>query len=527
MSSSAEASIYPLKLRNVAYSYAEDAKPALQAISLFAASGEWVHITGDSGSGKSTLAQLLCGYLPRTGGGIRSGELSVHGVDPAGEGAIREVAERIGVVFQDPDAQLVQGRVEDEVAFGPENMCCELSEIERRIVESLAAVELSNYRMDNVHNLSGGQRQRAAIAAVLSMETPILVLDEPAASLDAAAKERLLLLLDKLQQQGRTIVTLSGRIDEFAVAAGRLIVLEHGNIALDGPSERLLEQERINLVKLGLLSDRMQPGLERRASSMLKAEAEFEVEIEIEAEAEVLTQKAPSNKLLMEINNLSYAYDLNKGNVLKNISLSLYAGEWKLLCGENGSGKTTLSRLFMGLLDPPKGKVWWRGQDIARLSLSDMAQDIGYVFQQPEHQFVANTVLEELLFGPRAVQGLAPRERTPEPMLERAQALLAIAGLRGKERLSPYMLSGGEKRLLSVAAAMIVPKKLYILDEPTAGTDLHGAARLAALCREAVASGAALVMITHEPELFAGEQAATWRMNQGSLETEDQLHFFK
>lgn len=504
----AEASTYPLELRDVTYAYTEDAKPVLREISFLAEPGEWVHVTGDSGSGKSTLAQLLCGYLPRTGGGFRSGKLSVNGVDPAEEGTIREVAERIGVVFQDPDAQLVQGRVEDEVAFGPENMCCDLSEIERKLVRSLAAVDLSDYRMDSVHNLSGGQRQRAAIAAVLSMETPILVLDEPSASLDAAAKERLLLLLDKLQQQGRTIVTLSGRIDEFAAAAGRLIVLEHGNIILDGPSERLLDQERMSLVKLGLLPDRIQLGLGGDTSSTL------------EAEAKVHLQNAPSDKPLLEINDLSYAYDLNKGNVLKNISLSLHAGEWKLLCGENGSGKTTLSRLFMGLLNPPKGKVWWQGQDIARLSLPEIAQDIGYVFQQPEHQFVANTVLGELLFGPRAVQGLGPRERTPEPMLERAKALLAIAGLQGKENISPYMLSGGEKRLLSVAAAMIVPKKLYILDEPTAGTDLHGAAKLAALCREAVASGAALVMITHEPELFAGEKAAIWRMNQGSLETE-------
>lgn len=509
MNSLAEALTYPLELRDVIYAYTEDAKPVLREISFFAEPGEWVHVTGDSGSGKSTLAQLLCGYLPRTGGGFRSGKLSVNGVDPAEEGAIREVAKRIGVVFQDPDAQLVQGRVEDEVAFGPENMCCGLSEIERRVAESLAAVDLSDYRMDNVHNLSGGQRQRVAIAAVLSMDTPILVLDEPAASLDAVAKERLLLLLDKLQQQGRTIVTLSGRVDEFAAAAERLVVLEHGNIILDGPSERLLEQERMSLVKLGLLPDRIQLGLGGDASSTLEAEAEIRFQI------------APSIKPLLEIKDLSYAYDLNKGNVLKNISLSLHPGEWKLLCGENGSGKTTLSRLFMGLLGPPKGKVWWQGQDIARLSLPEIAQDIGYVFQQPEHQFVANTVMEELLFGPRAVQGLGPRERTPEPMLERAKALLAIAGLQGREHISPYMLSGGEKRLLSVAAAMIVPKKLYILDEPTAGTDLYGTAKLATLCREAIASGAALVMITHEPELFAGEKAAIWRMNQGSLETGD------
>ncbi|HEY4391047.1 MAG TPA: energy-coupling factor transporter ATPase, partial [Paenibacillus sp.] len=445
-----EDSVHPLELRDVTYDYDEDAAPVLQEISFLVELGEWVHITGDSGSGKSTLAQLLCGYLPRTGGGVRSGLIDVNGIDPGEEGGIRQVTERIGVVFQDPDAQLVQGCVEDEIAFGPENMRCDIQEIERRVVEALDAVDLRDYRMDNVHRLSGGQRQRAAIAAVLSLETPILVLDEPAASLDAAAKEQLLLLLNKLQRQGRTIVTLSGRIDEFAAGAGRLIVLEQGKITLDGPSQHLLEQERVSLIKLGLLPDRIQ--CEGYASSILEAEGQPQI--------------VSSVKPLLEIKDLSYAYDLNKGDVLKNINLSLYAGEWRLLCGENGSGKTTLSRLFMGLLTPPKGKIWWQGQDIARLTLPVIAQDIGYVFQQPEHQFVANTVLDELLFGPRAAMRLKPRDQTPDPVLKRAEALLAIAGLQGREHISPYMLSGGEKRLLSVAAAMIVPKKLYILDEP-------------------------------------------------------------
>jgi len=506
MISAVEDSVYPLDLRDVSYTYEEGAKPVLQEISFLVEPGEWVHITGDSGSGKSTLAGLLCGYLPRTGGGLRSGMIYVNGIDPGEEGRIREVTERIGVVFQDPDAQLVQGRVEDEVAFGPENLRCDIQEIERRVAESLAAVDLSDYRMDNVHSLSGGQRQRTAIAAVLSLETPILVLDEPAASLDAAAKERLLLLLNRLQRQGRTIVTLSGRIDEFAAAAGRLIVMEHGKMILDGQGEHLLEQERGRLIELGLLPDR----IGEYPSSAIEVEGNF------------LTAKTYSVKPLLEIKDLSYAYDLNKGNVLKDLNLSLYAGEWRLLCGENGSGKTTLSRLFMGLLAPPKGRIWWQGQDIARLSLPELAQDIGYVFQQPEHQFVANTVLDELLFGPRAVLGLRPRERTPEPILQRAEALLAIVGLQGKEHISPYMLSGGEKRLLSIAAGIIVPKKLYILDEPTAGTDLCGAAKLVDLCRDAVTSGAALVMITHEPELFVGEKVAIWRMNQGSLETGSQ-----
>lgn len=533
-----------LELANVSYAFEPGGAPALRDVTLTVERGEWVAVVGASGSGKSALAQLISGYLPRAGGGSRSGRVRVDGVDPA-EAAIGEVARRVGVVFQDPDAQLVQGRVEDEVAFGPENLRVPAAELERRVADALAAVALTPRRLEAVHALSGGGRQRTAIAAVLALEPPLLVLDEAAASLDAASRRRLLALLRRLHGEGRTIVTMSGRMDELALAAPRLVVLDAGTVALDGPAERIRRGASARLEALGLLpagkasaaaagpgpsgggpegyaaaseggAPQTSPasGARRAAAALAESPAE---PASPPAPASAPATAAPRRTPLLEVRGLSYAFAREAEPVLRDIRLTLYPGEWRLLCGDNGSGKTTLSRLLMGLLRPPKGTVFWQGQDTARRTLYDLASEIGYVFQQPEQQFVASTVLDELLYSPRAELGLRPRDPVPEEVRQRAERMLEAIGLSGKMNESPYYLSGGEKRLLSAASVMICPKKLYILDEPTAGIDYIGVRLLTALCREALDQGAALIMITHEPELFEGQPIQRWRIAEGQI----------
>lgn len=518
-----------LELANVSYAFEPGGAPALRDVTLTVERGEWVAIVGASGSGKSALAQLISGYLPRAGGGSRSGRVCVYGVDPA-EAAIGEVARRVGVVFQDPDAQLVQGRVEDEVAFGPENLRVPAAELERRVADALAAVALTPRRLEAVHALSGGGRQRTAIAAVLALEPPLLVLDEAAASLDAASRRRLLALLRRLHGEGRTIVTMSGRMDELALAAPRLVVLDAGTVALDGPAERIRRGASARLEALGLLP----AGTSATAAELASAPAPAPARVSaVSAEpapapaaptaaakrgaAPAPATAAPRRTPLLEVRGLSYAFARGAEPVLRDVSLTLYPGEWRLLCGDNGSGKTTLSRLLMGLLRPPKGTVFWQGKDTARRTLYDLASEIGYVFQQPEQQFVASTVLDELLYSPRAELGLRPRDPVPEEVRQRAERMLEAIGLSGKTGDSPYWLSGGEKRLLSAASVMICPKRLYILDEPTAGIDYSGVRLLTALCREALDQGAALIMITHEPELFEGQPIQRWRIGEGQI----------
>lgn len=509
-----------IELQHVAYRYEVDEAPVVTDVSLAIRPGEWIAITGHSGSGKSTIAQLLSGYLPRAGGGIRDGVLLVDGLDPA-EVSIAEVVQRIGIVFQDPDAQLVQGRVENEVAFGPENLRFDVPAIEQQVTDALAAVDLSERRHDSVHALSGGQRQRTAIAAVLALAPPVLVFDEPVASLDEKSRRRFLDLLRQLHSDGRTIITVSGRLDELAQAAPRLIVMGGGKVMMDGPTDVLISRKWARLVELGVLPAQIPA---TRSADYCYITQERSLGAAHTGAATSSLNQAADNRLhesarepLLQIEGLSFAYGKGGTAVLHDVNLTLHPGEWRLLCGENGSGKTTLSRLLMGLLSPPHGKIWWQGRDAAKLTLYELAGDIGYVFQQPEHQFVASTVREELLYGPRYQMRLKAGDALPKEIIERAEELLQSIGLSERGEDSPYLLSGGEKRLLSAAAAMMMLKKLYILDEPTAGVDYEGARALAALCRRAVGEGASVIMITHEPECFAGEQLSIWTMDQGRL----------
>ncbi|WP_213655544.1 ABC transporter ATP-binding protein [Paenibacillus vini] len=518
-----------IALQDVFYTFEGEAGPAIDGISLAIRAGEWVTIAGPSGCGKSTLGGLLSGYLPRAGGGSREGRVTVGGLDPA-SAEIADLAGVIGIVFQDPDAQLVQGRLEDEVAFGPENLCLPVESIERRVTASLQDADLLERRRDNVNELSGGGRQRAAVASVLALEPPILVLDEAAASLDAASRQRLLALLRRLHQSGRTLVTLTGRLDELALAATRLVVLAAGRVAADGATAELLRDQRPLLSGLGLLPQA--PGEAPRGEAAPAAgsrELQDAASPQAPASPAAAAAARPGAAPLLELRGLSFAYgakgrrrsgsrpDLTEPAVLKDVHMRIHEGEWHILRGDNGSGKTTLSRLMLGLLPAPSGAIFWRGRDASRSSLYELAEDIGYVFQHPDQQFVASTVLDELLYGPRCSLKLRAKDATPEPLLLKAKEMLRMIGLEGREQASPYVLGGGEKRLLSAAAGFMTGKRLILLDEPTAGTDYAGARLLSALCRKAVSEGTAILMITHEPEFFAGEQTKIWTLDNGKL----------
>lgn len=472
-----------MSLKDFGFRYDDQAGPALHGLTLDIIVGEHVAIVGASGSGKSTLCQLLNGGLSRSGEGERTGELTVYGLDPD-TANLAAVASTVGVVLQDPDAQLVQGIVEDEIAFGPENLRVPPAEIAQRLDAALEAVGLAPERDSFVRRLSGGQRQRTAIAAVLALETPLVVFDDAASQLDPPAVRDFVGLCRRLHAAGRTVVTASGRMDDVARAAQRVIVLKGGTVLLQGPPKMLLREHSAQLAALGLL-----PSLAGRGA------------VPCEPGAKPGPAADRTGQPLLEVKGLAFTYPGSQRAALAGVSLALAPGERAVLMGENGSGKTTLGKLLMGLLPAPRGCMWWEGADMAKLSIHQLATGISYVFQQPEHQFAAATVWEECLYSVRAMLGLRTGEPVPAAYEERAQRLLAAARLDHRLDASPYLLSGGEKRLLSVAAQFILPKKLYILDEPTAGTDYAGTNILLRMCAEQSAEGAAFLIITHDMQV--------------------------
>lgn len=550
-----------VECRDLGFIYDGEEQPVLHQLSFTVQPGERMAVIGASGSGKSTLCQLLSGLLPRSGGGTREGVLLLDGMDPA-SAPLADVTEAMGVLFQDPDAQLVQGIVEDEAAFGPENLRAAPEEIERRIAASLTAVDLLDRRSDPVRSLSGGQRQRTAIAAVLALQPRLYVFDDACASLDAAAQARFLQLCDALQGEGRTLITASGRFDDAARAAQRVIILDGGTVVLDGPPEELLRRCGEQLAQLGLLprpageaaggaatrgavapqaarggaapptaarsrapaevTAGMQGAASQAASSapvavapptaapsraLAEGTAGMQGAESQSASAAPVTAAAPNAPAarapvpLLELRSLRYSYPGGR-EALSSVDSVLEPGSWTLLTGENGSGKTTLSRLIMGLLPAPKGSILWQGEDLTGIPVHRRAERIGYVFQQPEYMFTAPNVWEELVYSLHGGLPAAKRPPLTDAQQSRANYLLHTAGLSKRLHMSPYLLSQGEKRLLSLISQMILARPLYILDEPTSGMDYAAMDRIVQLCRFVTDEGAAILMITHDPAIM-------------------------
>nr|WP_254628616.1 ABC transporter ATP-binding protein [Paenibacillus polymyxa] len=281
--------------------------------------------------------------------------------------------------------------------------------------------------------------------------------------------------------------------------------MKGGTMLLQGPPEKLLREHGAQLAAWGLL-----PSSAGRE------------DIPREPEGNAGSATYCAGQPLLEVKGLPFTYPGSQRAALKGVSLALAPGERAVMLGENGSGKTTLGKLLMGLLPAPKGCMWWEGQDMSKLPIHRLAAGIGYVFQQPEHQFAAATVWEECLYSVRAKLGLRIGDPVPADYEERAHRLLTAARLDHRLEVSPYLLSGGEKRLLSVAAQFILPKKLYILDEPTAGTDYEGANILLQMCTEQSAEGVAFLIITHDLQIAERFASHVLRMEEGYLyKTED------
>ena len=450
---------------------------ALSDVDLDIAPGERVLVLGPSGSGKSTLMGGLAGLLGGAEEGEATGTLTVDGVAPA------EARGRVGLLMQDPEAQVVLARVGDDVAFGMENLGVAREEIWPRVENSLEAVGLSVPLNHSTTELSGGQKQRLALASILAMGPGLLLLDEPTANLDPSGVAEVRAAVEKVvERTGATVVVVEHRVDVWASLVDRVIVVADGAIAADGPLDEVLEQQGDALRERGIWL----PG--------------DDVAAEVGPAPEVppaSSEAAP----IARVADLTIGYDAS-APVRSGIDLTIERGVSTCIVGANGAGKSTFALTLAGLLPPLEGAVevetsdgtagdpheWSSKQLLGRMSM---------VFQEPEYQFLAATVAEELAIGPRAA-GMTDEEIAPL-VDEHLEAL----GLTKLARANPMTLSGGEKRRLSVATALISAPELLILDEPTFGQDRGTWLGLVRLLRAALERGVTLVSITHDPAFVA------------------------
>lgn len=463
--------------RDWGWRHAGRKNPALSGVDLDIAPGERVLVLGPSGSGKSTLMGGLAGLLGGTEEGEATGTLTVDGVAPA------QARGRVGLLMQDPEAQVVLARVGDDVAFGMENLGVAREEIWPRVENSLEAVGLSVPLDHSTTELSGGQKQRLALASILAMGPGLLLLDEPTANLDPSGVAEVRAAVEAVvERTGATVVVVEHRVDVWASLVDRVIVVADGAIAADGPLRQVLAQQGDALRERGIWL----PG--------------DDVAAEVGPAPEVPPASSGTTPIA-RVADLTIGYDKNSP-VRSGIDLTIERGVSTCIVGANGAGKSTFALTLAGLLPPISGTVevetsdgtrgdpheWTSKQLLGRMSM---------VFQEPEYQFLASTVAEELAIGPRAA-GMSEEEIAPL-VDEHLEAL----GLTTLARANPMTLSGGEKRRLSVATALISAPELLILDEPTFGQDRGTWLGLVRLLRAALARGVTLVSITHDPAFVA------------------------
>ena len=466
-----------VRAREWGWRHAGRKNAALSGVDLDIAPGERVLVLGPSGSGKSTLMGGLAGLLGGAEEGEATGTLTVDGVAPA------QARGRVGLLMQDPEAQVVLARVGDDVAFGMENLGVAREEIWPRVEESLSAVGLSVPLDHSTTELSGGQKQRLALASILAMGPGLLLLDEPTANLDPSGVAEVRAAVEAVvERTGATMVVVEHRVDVWAPLVDRVIVVADGRISADGPLDEVLEQQGDALRERGIWL----PGDD------VAAEVGPAPEV-----APASSEAAP----IARVADLTIGYD-KASPVRSGIDLTIERGVSTCIVGANGAGKSTFALTLAGLLPPLEGTVevetadgtagdphgWPSKRLLGRMSM---------VFQEPEYQFLASTVAEELAIGPRSA-GMSEEEIAPL-VEEHLEAL----GLTKLARANPMTLSGGEKRRLSVATALISAPELLILDEPTFGQDRGTWLGLVRLLRAALERGVTLVSITHDPAFVA------------------------
>lgn len=483
----------PVRLAHVTLRYGDSV--ALDDVTLEVCRGERVCVLGANGSGKSTLASVICGLLAPDEGDV---ELAGHAVCTGGVpdlAAYRDARRQLGLVFQNPDDQIVTSVVADDVAFGPENLGVPRAQISARVARELRRVAMEKYAHADPSRLSGGQRQRVCIAGALAMEPAVLVLDEPSSLLDVRGRAAIMRVMGRLAAAGATLVHVTHFMDE-ALAADRVVVMQHGHVALEGTPNEVFAAKNAQVIEaLGLempFEARLAVALRQTRAAGGAIAAPGAPSDEKPAACAACAPAAEPLAILARDLGFSYGPD---AQALDGVSLEVPARATTAIVGQTGSGKSTLLRLLCGLEAADAGSLTVCGINAAtKRGRRQVRRAVGYVMQHPERQLFAQTVAEDVAFGPRN-QGLSAAE-----VERRVAHALDLVGLADRRDASPFELSGGQQRLAAIAGVLAMEPELLVLDEPTAGLDPRGRARLRALMADLAAHGVTLLQVTHSME---------------------------
>lgn len=501
-----------IEFDRVTYTYPGASRPALRDFSLTLPTGEVVVVAGPSGAGKSTLLRCINGLVPHFSGGTLTGNVRVLGFDPVVE-TPQVMSRYVGFVFQDPEAQFVMDRVEDEIAFALENAAMSPQEMRVRVEETLDLLDLAPLRDRPLAELSGGERQRVAIAAALALRPSILVLDEPTSQLDPKSAEDVLNALVRLNSDlGLTIILAEHRLERVLPFADQLLYLpgEAHAPMLDDPRDVLPLMEQV-------------PPLVRLAKQLEWSPLPLTIKEGLRFSRKVMSptkdeptrhaQTPPADNPLVAAHQVGVRY--GRTRALDRVNFALHPGEIVAVMGRNGSGKSTLLKTLVGLVRPDAGRVTVVEQDAAKLDVATICQRVGYLPQDPNSLLFADTVMEELAFTLRnhGYDSAGDPAALPVPPRE----LLAQLGIAGLANAYPRDLSVGERQRVALAAILVVKPQALLLDEPTRGLDYGAKAQLADLLLGWRRAGMGIGVVTHDVELAAAIADRMVLMSQGEI----------
>ena len=517
---------YAVNIKDLQFRYRGEKKLALDGITLDIPKGEFLVIMGASEAGKSTLAASLNGLIPHYMRGPIKGDVVVLGRNTK-EFTVPQLAEDVGIVFQDFEAQLFSTNVELEIAFGPENFGITREEIKQRIDENLKYVGLEEFRNRPPFTLSGGQKQKLAIASVLAMQPKILVMDEPTTDLDPISKQGIFEITNKLRQSDDITLIVVEHETEEILNADRIVLIQDGKIIRFGPVREILQEvetlEELGVMPLGIpmFFKKVNPssqlpltpdeGVEAFKKANLKiSEEKFE---DMLAEEDTISRQFSTP--IIQCKDLEHTYP-NGVRALRGINLEINKGEMIAIIGQNGSGKTTLVKHFNGLLMPTSGDLMVNGMPTSDQGIFKLGQSVGYVFQNPDHQIFSEFVFDEVAFSPRL------RNVPEDEVKERVSEALEAVGLAGYEQEDPFSLTKSGRQRVAVASVLTIQPEVLILDEPTTGLDYKEQRSMMDMVKRLNERGSTTIFVTHHMWVVAEYAKRVLVLHKGKIILDDQ-----
>lgn len=491
-----------IRVEDLRYRYPTGTGFVLGGMDFALRKGEFVGMVGATGAGKTTFCQALNGLIPHYTGGVMEGRVVVHGQDTR-QLSVADLSEHVGMVFQDADAQLVMSTVEEECLLGPLSHGLTRAEARRRARDVLERMGVAHLAQRAPQTLSGGQKQRVAIAAVMVTEPEVLVLDEATSELDALMVHKIFEICRHLNQEfGTTILIVTHEMELLAQHAGRLVLVDQGQVLLDAPTREALEQHDVfrqvgvRLPQVTELALRLREPVQWKSLPLTEDEA-------VEGLNHALPERGPTmnetedqyaaddGEPAIRVEGVRFAYN-EPVTVLDDLDLEFMSGEFSAIIGNNGSGKSTLMKLILGLLEPSSGRVVVDGVDTKTAKVSTMARKIGFIFQDPNDQLFTNSVAEEVEFG---LENLGLDE---DQIRRRVEATLEQFGLSEMRDVFPRFLARGDKQKLCIASIVAMRPKMLLLDEPTTGQDHRDSQQIMELARSLNEQGITVLLVTHD-----------------------------